>query len=771
MGMGTETEPKSSTIQPSEYFLQALEAQRSINSHIHEIEPSTPVILYEIDLNEIKPAMVSYPNKSGPVKDGVIRVHNDFNLFNINRGIISWRGNLYFPFPIYGEQFDVTSNGTIPTPKIKFSSQFLDDEFNSFYKYIRMQINELKDIVGSKVTRRKTFVRYLSPNNFPAGVNPFNAFTDTPWASRDGDTLTVRTRERCPIGFAKWLVYTRKTTATTNKIFTLLRTDDRLKTLNINLQKSNYYLNSLDFFNLLVNEDIDDSSDIIDNFSSDNFIIPSSAGYTQLIQDDAKEFKKLETNNKIKVLCYYSSKVFSNTASSTVNYPVTFSESSSELATFLSFKPEKDDVKAESFNYSISSQTTSSFTASFSKSLTGSFDINYLTIPTGIYTGTNSATNENAKLVALRLNYNFGSATSGELNILFSTEFSNMPKLLFNSWGSAGFKYNQYLKNISSTGCTFVASHTGDDVQLGTQNINLVATDYTTDDLNSLGDAQMYNSYHNMASAYLDQIDKNKIDIYEVELTPDIYYIDRKAQEDSQNVVYELASLLDVEGIKLPGRLLLSKNCPFSYRGAGCLYERSDRLTALHSGVYGHIDQIVTASNSLGTSKINISSSQKCIGLQSAPPVATESNDTFKLEMNSGQWIDEGSWKQGKAYEFGNYIYIEKNQIKFYFVCQTAHTSDSINSPPNTLYWSADSCSKSLQGCRLRWKNNINFRIVQLSLNDTYGLGNSLHDPLVKMQIQAPRDGNGNQLIGILPFGGFPSVEGKFQSQQSPGAA
>jgi len=769
MGMGPRINANG-TIQASEYFLQALEAQRSINSHIHEIEPSTPVFLYEIDLNEIKPAMVSYPNKEGPVKDGVIRVHNDFNLFNINRGIISWRGNLYFPFPIYGEQFDITSNGTIPTPRIKFSSQFLDDEFNSFYKYIRMQINELKDIVGSKVTRRKTFVRYLSPNNFPAGVNPFNTFTDTPWASRDGDALTVRSLERCPIDFAKWLVYTRKTTATTNKIFTLLRTDDRLKTLNIDLQKNNYHLNSLDFFNLLVNAQVNNSSDIIDSFSSDNFIIPSSAGYTRLIQNDSKEFRKLGTDNKIKVLCYYDSKAFTNNTSSTVNYPVTFSESSSELATFLSFRS-IEEAKGQSFNYSISSQTTSSFTTSFSKSLTGSFDINYLTIPTGIYTGTNSATNENAKLAVLRLNYNFGSATSGELDISFSTQFSNMPKLLFNSWGSSGFAYDQYLKNISSTGCTFVASHTGDNVQLGTQNINLIATDYATDDLNTTGDAQMYNSYHNMGRLYLDQVDENKIEIYEVELTPDIYYIDRKTQEDSQNVVYELASLLDVEGIKLPGRLLLSKNCPFSYRGAGCLYEKSDRLTVIHSGVYGYVDQIVTSSNSGVAVKTNISSSQKSIGLQSAPPVADESNNTFYLARTSGIWIDKALWKQGTAYKFGNYIYIEKNQIKFYFVCKMDHTSDSINSPPNTLYWSADSCSKSLEGCRLRWKENMNFGKINLSLNDTYGTNGSKYDPLVKMEIQAPKDGNGNQLIGILPFGGFPSVEGKFQSQQSPGAA
>ena len=133
--MGYAENPSTTNISASEYFLQALEAQRSINSHIHEIEPTTPIYLFEIDLNEIKPATMSYPGTNGPVKDGVIRVHNDFNLFNINRGIIKWRGNLFFPFPVYGEQFDITSNGTIPTPKVKFSSQFLDDEFNSFYNF------------------------------------------------------------------------------------------------------------------------------------------------------------------------------------------------------------------------------------------------------------------------------------------------------------------------------------------------------------------------------------------------------------------------------------------------------------------------------------------------------------------------------------------------------------------------------------------------------------------------------------------------------------
>ena len=344
---------------------------------------------------------------------------------------------------------------------------------------------------------------------------------------------------------------------------------------------------------------------------------------------------------------------------------------------------------------------------------------------------------------------------------------SNVPKILFNSWGSAGFLYNQYLKDISSTGCTFVATHTGDNAQLQTQNINLIATDYLTEQLTEPNTTQIYTAYHNMAKFHLNEINKKNISIYEVELTPDIYYIDRKAQEDSQNVVYELASLLDIEGIKLPGRLLLSKNCPFTYRGEGCLYERSDRLNEIHSGIYGEVQSIVNPSsdNSSAISTSQISPSQKCLGLQSAPPVANQSDQTFN-QYRQGDWRDREAWQQGLIYNYGNYIHIEKNNIKYYFVCKENHTADLINSPPNTSYWEPDACSKTLHGCRLRWRENINFEQYTLSVNHVFG--NAIVDPLVKLKLRAPIDGNGQQLMGILPFGGFPSVEGKFQSQQGP---
>lgn len=773
MGMGPNP---NLIVQPSEYFLKALEAQRSINTHIHEIEPATPIFLFEIDLNEMKPATISYPSRNGPVKDGVIRIHNDFNLFNINRGVIKWRGNFYYPFPVYGEQFDITSNGTIPTPKVKFSSQFLDDEFNSFYKYIRMQINELKDIVGSKVTRRKTFIRYLSPDNFPGQINPFNTFTDTPWASRDGEVLTIRSLEGAPIDFSKWLVYFFKRSSLNNKIFASFRTDDRLKTLDIKLQAYNYSLESLDIFNLFVNEAITYSEDVIDSFSSDIFIFPaSSTNYTFAINDPRKEYRKITDGSLIKPVCSSSSVTLSNSANSTITYPFTINAATAnELATFVSFRP-LSETSAAKFNYSISNQTTSSFTINYSKNINGSFEINYLTIPTGMYTGVNPYVNEDTNFFVAKISHNFGTATSGEYNITFPRNFDYTPKILFNTWGNAGFIYNQHIKNITATGCTFVAAHTGDNSQLQTQNIHLIVTDYMASDLLPTGIPQMYTAYHNLAREVItDSLSKN-VETYEVELTPDIYYIDRKIQEDSSNVVYELASLLDIEGIKLPGRILLSKNCPFTYRGEGCVYERFDRLMPIHSGVYGDVVGVISPSTGTSAaSTMPVSQDQKVFGLQSAPPVSDAADNLFTTYIGSN-WIDKGYWRQDVSYVRSNYIYIEKNEIKYYFVCKTNHLSDSLNAPPNSEYWESDTCSKTLKACRQRWSQNPNF--IPFEMQGIYqfqsfsNVTNStvvVNDELIKSNISAPKDRNGKQLLGILPFGGFPSVEGKYQSQQGP---
>lgn len=47
---------------------------------------------------------------------------------------------------------------------------------------------------------------------------------------------------------------------------------------------------------------------------------------------------------------------------------------------------------------------------------------------------------------------------------------------------------------------------------------------------------------------------------------PDIFLVDRKSLQNSQVIEWELASVLDQQGVSLPGRQILRDVCPFTYR-------------------------------------------------------------------------------------------------------------------------------------------------------------------------------------------------------------
>lgn len=51
---------------------------------------------------------------------------------------------------------------------------------------------------------------------------------------------------------------------------------------------------------------------------------------------------------------------------------------------------------------------------------------------------------------------------------------------------------------------------------------------------------------------------------------PDLWYFNRKMEENNQFCVYELASVFDVEGIRFPKRRMYSNYCPFVYKGPEC---------------------------------------------------------------------------------------------------------------------------------------------------------------------------------------------------------
>lgn len=52
----------------------------------------------------------------------------------------------------------------------------------------------------------------------------------------------------------------------------------------------------------------------------------------------------------------------------------------------------------------------------------------------------------------------------------------------------------------------------------------------------------------------------------------DIYYIDRKSNENKVSVTFELASSLDLEGVRLPLRVITANICSFIYKSPQCGY-------------------------------------------------------------------------------------------------------------------------------------------------------------------------------------------------------
>ena len=187
-----------------------------------------------------------------------------------------------------------------------------------------------------------------------------------------------------------------------------------------------------------------------------------------------------------------------------------------------------------------------------------------------------------------------------------------------------------------------------------------------------------------------------------IEFPYDIYYINRKSKEDKYTIEYELNSVLDLEGINLPRRQILSKRCVACYRGEGCLYEYNIRR---NDDIHGEF----------------------AILPNEAPPVATEDNSLITDLLGISNITVIGQYTLGTQYQKGQSVYIIIDGIKYYFVAKNDNVTTA---PPNSNDWIEDKCSKEINGCVLRWGTN--------------GYVNVYGTQLTK---------------GQLPFVGFPSTQ------------
>lgn len=217
------------------------------------------------------------------------------------------------------------------------------------------------------------------------------------------------------------------------------------------------------------------------------------------------------------------------------------------------------------------------------------------------------------------------------------------------------------------------------------------------------------------------------------EFPREIYFVERKISENKQVIQLELSSVLDLENFKLPGRLCLANRCPFIYRGEGCAYEYSAAKNSTNL-LMGSVNNQNNQKNTFGATAILP---------KFAPPIANDKNEKISSMIsgydptNAHENI-RGEYSPTLWYPAGDIVYVTKNNVKYYYVAKGDNNQPVPQgaSPPNTNYWESDRCSKSLDGCKLRWGANGAAQEVT---------GNALRSPSNK----------------FLMFGGYPGTNSK----------
>ena len=180
----------------------------------------------------------------------------------------------------------------------------------------------------------------------------------------------------------------------------------------------------------------------------------------------------------------------------------------------------------------------------------------------------------------------------------------------------------------------------------------------------------------------------------------DTYIINNKKSETKYSVEFELSSPLDMENVFLPARKINDNLCSFVYRGAGCCYGKRNNFV-----------------QKVGNNTI------RNVGA----PVADVYNRKF---LNNKQYniegiSNKGIWQTGKIYSAGDFVLVQNifsydfskesvqpssdDLVGDYYVCiNTGTISGQATNPKfDRANWVKDECSKTLEGCKIRWHEYV----------------------------------------------------------------
>lgn len=130
-------------------------AKTDINKQIISITPDSIIELFEIDFSSIQSDFQIFEDELGINISGEA-VYRFTSMINGNNPIV-WNGNSYQPLPVKMEGFEHKSQGGLPRPKFSIANP------QGLFSRI---IYSNQDFLNCKVTRKRTFARFLDEENF-----------------------------------------------------------------------------------------------------------------------------------------------------------------------------------------------------------------------------------------------------------------------------------------------------------------------------------------------------------------------------------------------------------------------------------------------------------------------------------------------------------------------------------------------------------------------------------------------------------------------------
>lgn len=117
-----------------------------ISSELQKLAPNAVIELYELDASTFGGSVYYFHAGTNGLTQTVV-----------------WQGQEYQPYPVQITGFEISTGGQIPRPKMVVSN---------LSGIITALVLAYDDLLGAKITRKRTMQKYLDAVNFAGGVNP-----------------------------------------------------------------------------------------------------------------------------------------------------------------------------------------------------------------------------------------------------------------------------------------------------------------------------------------------------------------------------------------------------------------------------------------------------------------------------------------------------------------------------------------------------------------------------------------------------------------------